>query len=262
MIKTTLLATSAVVFGGSIACAEVGRAPHPRPQLPDGAVVVISKHGVPITIALPSAAGDPVANRSPDFLPAKRAITFSNLNKDRNAQFLSWYGYSLPYSGGSGSSGSNHWVSSSGTRDAISFKGAGGAISTISVPNVGGPFKVAIYTNSPSNTPGHAIVSGYGDGTLSSGYCCTQLVTVRVPKTRLRFDQQYWIVEQGYKGDYRSRPATWLAEDTDYTGDSKALSQTFTYHFFKTSSGRTSTRHYTSPWEGVTSFTEPAAEVR
>lgn len=264
MMKTTLLATTAVLFGGSIGYADADHRPsHPRPPLPAGAVVVISKHGAPITIAFPSAIGKQAVPNKEDAGPPslKPITTFSNLNRDRNAQFLSWYGYVVSGHAYSSSSGSTHDFVSSGTREAIPVTGKGKIVSTIRVPTVGG-FKVSIYTNSRQNTPGHSIVSAEATGTGTVGDCCTQLVTVTIPATRLRLGTQYWIVEEGYNDDFYGEKGTWLAEDTDYTGDTKAVTQTFYYSRYWTSSGYHSTRHNTSPWEGVTSFTEPAAELQ
>lgn len=261
MLKKTLLATSALVFSSSVSFAASDRTPPSRPDLPDGTVVVRSIDGIPITVVLPSGNDKRPTQSFPDVLPVRhKGATFSNLSKDRNAQFLSWYGFQVSSYFYSSCSSQNCDFSSSYTREAIPIVGAGKAVTTIRVPNAGGKFTVSLYTNSVSNTPGTPIASATATG-LSSGYCCTQLVTVSIASPKLKSGTPYWIVEQGAVDKENGKnEVTWLSEDTDYTGDAKSLSQYHTLKGWRTSRNHGST-HYTSPWEGASSLTEPAAEL-
>jgi len=218
----------------------------------------------PVAIILPSHAADiSRQDRRGAGAPHGKPITFNNLSKDRNAQFLSWYGYNVSsYSSSNPSAGrhqdSGTFYSSGYTRVAIPIVGRGNAVSTIRVPDVSGEFTVALYTDA-AGVPGEPISSASGSGTgTESGYCCTQLVTVTISPTTLSSGTQYWLVETGAQQSDSKTHSTWLAEDTDYTGDGKMLTQ---YHIFY-QRGHHVVTNYTSGWEGTAgNWTEPAAVV-
>jgi hypothetical protein len=229
-------------------------------MLPKGAVIVRSIDGVPVSIVLLFDGNGRSAPIYPDARPVRdKGATFSNLSKDTNAEFLSWYGFSISsYRYSSCSSLNCNWASTY-MDEAIPIKGAGKTVSTIRVPNVGGSFTVGLYTDA-SDAPGQLIpgASGTAYGTYS-GFCCTQLVTVTISPTMPKAKTTYWIVENAPFEDDKDE-VTWLGEDTDFAGDGKSLVKYYQAKGWYTSRHQHSS-HYTSPWEGATSLTEPAAEV-
>lgn len=260
MLKLNLLTSCALALVSSASLAAADKVELRKSLIPQGAVPVKSIHGFPVAVILLSARGGhgfgsaPLANGS--------GATFTNLSKDKNAEFLSWYGYeSVNYSYYSCSS--SHCLHESGyAAVAIPITGSGTAVTTIRVPNVAGKFTVALYTNGQNNKPDNPIpgASGTASGAASEGDCCTQLVTVRIAPTTLSAATTYWLVEKATPpAPNSSNKTTWLGETTNFSGSAKYLVDV---HRFYKNSGVTRT-NYTSGWEGSNlNLSEPAAEVK
>jgi len=255
-----LFSTTALAFASSVALGAPHVSAAPGTDLPQGAVVASSIDDHPVAIILPSKGAN--ASRqdwSGADAPHGKRIAFNNLSKDRNAQFLSWYGYTVSGYSYYSSSDSGVTLWSGYTRIAIPIVGSGKAVSTIRVPEVSGEFTVVLYTDA-GGVPGTPISGATDSGTgTGSGYCCTQLLTVPIHPTTLNSATQYWLVETGVRKRDSKTQSTWLAEDTDYTGDGKMLTQ---YHRYLYRSHNNTGTNYTSGWEGTTgNWTEPAALV-
>jgi len=259
VFKRNLLATTAIVLGSSFTVALAQSATRLEPATENAVVPVKYVDGVPVAVILLSARGGRSFEQNAPILD--RAATYSNLSVNRNAIFLSWYGYEVT-NYNSSSCSSSHCMHQSGYEElAIQITGSGAPITKLQVPNAGGKFTVAIYTNGQNNKPNSPIsgASATASG-VNSSYCCNQLVTVTIPKTKLDAGTKYWIVENGAPpGKNEANTATWLAEDTDFTGDGRYL---VNIHRFYKNSGVTRT-NYTSGWEGSShNLTQPAAEAR
>ncbi|HEY1614002.1 MAG TPA: hypothetical protein VGF97_09965 [Rhizomicrobium sp.] len=262
----TLFLTSALMVAGPTALTAAPLQPQRAPDLPEGAVAVTKVDGIPVGIALPRNRAEDVRSAG-HFVPVDSAgATFNNLSKDRNARFLSWYGFQSYDFAQSTCSGSNCTYSSGYERLAIPITGRGNEVTSIRVPAVqvtgkGPRFSVAIYTNTESNTPGDLLPGASGTASAAnSGYCCTELVTVSIPATKLRAGTTYWIVENGANQTNVYNANLWLGETTDFTQAGKMLVQT---HTFLSYDGFVE-NNYTSSWSASTAdrWTEPAAEIK
>ncbi|MGD0191869.1 MAG: hypothetical protein ABSD74_14105 [Rhizomicrobium sp.] len=267
MFRYVLFSTTALVVAGAVSLAAADdKAANKRHALPPGVIAASSINGVPTTLIFESKRQNgPLNSRkiAPVEDPGK-ATAFSNLSKDRNAEFLSWYGFSVSAYSYSSESGSFYIYSSGYMQMAIPIVGRGQPVTTIKVPIAGASdFTIGLYTNGSvsgvNNVPLTQIVSGKGQGAEFSGYCCGQIVTVTIPPTTLNKGTTYWIVESAIKHEREKTGVGWLGEDTDYTGDVRPLMR---YHKFENYDGDIKI-NYTSPWEapGNGNWTEPAAEV-
>jgi hypothetical protein len=260
MFRYLLVSSTALIVAGSVGVAAAGTRLALRRALPNDVVAASWINGKPTTVIFKSKFGQNRAGISGSLTPlADSGATFDNFNKNRNAEFLSWYGFSVSAYASSWSSYGNYYVSSGYERVAIPIVGKGRSVSTINVPvspvRDGGNFSVALYSGK-AGAPATKIVSAVADATNHSGYCCDQVVTVAIPATPLQKGTSYWIVESGILKTGSSNYVGWLGEDTDYTGDAKVLVQYHQYSSYKHID-------YTSPWEspGSGNVTEPAAEV-
>jgi len=240
--------------------------PHGAPPLPQGAVAVSTIDGIPVGVVLPARALTNAGQRPEGILPVDTAqATFNNLSRDRNARFLSWYGFQLYGFAQSTCSGVNCTYSSGYERLAIPITGEGRNVKEILVPasqvsGKGSKFTVALYTNTANNTPGDPLPGASGTASaVNSSYCCSELVTVSIPRTTLNAGTTYWLVENGARQTGAYNSIYWLGETTDFTQSGKVLMQ---YHQYVTYDGFVEV-DYTSPWQASTEdeWTGPAAEV-
>jgi hypothetical protein len=258
--------TSALVIAVSSGFAAAAVRPHGSPQLPNGAVAVTEIDGIPVGVALPLLPPRRVGNPAGASAPFETArATYNSLSNDRNAEFLSWYGFQLYDDAQSTCSDGNCTYSSGYERLAIPIAGEGLDVSKIQVPNSqvtgkGARFTVALYANSPSNTPGNPLPNASGTASaVNSSYCCSELLTVKIPRTTLSAGTTYWIVENGAKQTGVSNSIFWLGETTNFTKAGGVLMQ---YHQYVAYDGFVEV-DYTSPWQASTGdqWTEPAAKV-
>ncbi|HEY1614001.1 MAG TPA: hypothetical protein VGF97_09960 [Rhizomicrobium sp.] len=272
MIRFFLLSTTALIIAGSISAAAGHRTAKGRPELPKGVIAVTSREGIPTTVILTSLGQNDRQSAAKGLVPLLDAgTTFSNLSKDRNAEFLSWYGFLVSAYSNSSCSSENCSYSSGYERMAIPIKGKGKAVTTIKIPvaraGSSSGFTVGLYSNATSSpgadgAPGKQLAGTSASATRASGYCCAQLATVTIPATMLDSGKTYWVVEDGIRQNGRLNRVAWLAEDTDYTGQAKALMQYHTYSGSTISGNHRVNIDYTSPWQSVGDWTQPAAEVQ
>jgi len=268
MFRLLLISSTALVFAGSTSfAAGCHHAAQKRTALPKGIIAASSIDGIPAMLIFQSQKkkGSLDSEKSPPV--ANTGATFDNFSTDRNAEFLSWYGFSVSAYEYSSSSAcarqSSYYSYTSGyTRIAIPIEGKGASVTSITIPVAvvrGGKFNVALYTSDEKNTPRKQIAAASGVANESSGYCCGQIVTVSIPPTKLKKGKPYWLVESGAAARQTNNQLGWLAEDTDYTGDAKVLWQS---HEYKSVDGHV-TINYTSKWTplGPENVTGPAAEV-
>ncbi|MGD0191868.1 MAG: hypothetical protein ABSD74_14100 [Rhizomicrobium sp.] len=269
MHSKLFLSTSALAIAGSMGIAIAASQPHGAPELPKSAVVVSSIDGIAVGVVLPPRVPKASGAAPNGLVPLEASqVPFNNLSKDRNAQFLSWYGFQLYGYAQSACSGSNCTYSSGYERLAIPIAGSGKSVTSILVPDTqvsgkGAKFTVALYSNTASGTPGKAVPGASGTASAvdsSSGYCCSELVSVKIPRTTLNAGTTYWIVENGAKQTGAYNSAFWLGETTDFTQAGKLLVQT---HQYVTYDGFVLVNN-TSAWQSTSEdkWTEPAAEVK
>jgi len=260
-----LFSTSALVVAGAMGFAAAA-APHGAPDLPPGAVAVSKIDGIPVGVVLPPGALKAATNAPTSVAPIQALqATFNNLSPDRNARFLSWYGFQLYGFAQSTCSGVNCTYSSGYERLAIPITGEGRDVKEILVPasqvsGKGPKFTVALYANSPSNTPGDPLPGASGTASaVNSTYCCSELLTVSIPRTTLNAGTTYWIVESGAKQNDTYNSTYWLGETTNFTQAGNLVMQ---YHQFVSYDGFVEV-DYTSPWGAASGdqWTGPAAEV-
>ena len=144
----------------------------------------------------------------------KSKVTFSNLSNDKNAEFISWYGYGMKYSTVSYYFSSHSWIrENTSAYNAAPFTGAGRKVTRIGAP-VGESINLGIYSETQSGLPGRELAGG---STTSSGTdpCCQGINWVKVDIT-LNAGQEYFFAAR-----CASSPClgSWAMEDTDFSGE-------------------------------------------
>jgi hypothetical protein len=272
-LRTSLLATSALLVNASVGFAAGDRVP-PPPQAHMRGIAVTSRHGVPVLMVAPP--GRAMAAARGSVLPAfDAAATFDNINrKYANAEFLSWYGFSASagyssYSCGAGPGCGYTFSATWYEANAIPITGAGRTVTTIKVP---------IYSYEPSNTfnvglyssvgglPGEEIAGASTMG-ASTIYCCSALRTVTIPPTTLAKGTQYFVVVAPGTNNGESSfqdNGLWLLEDTDYAvNQNDYVYIDDTSRLCTTSFNQCQTNHTGSGWQPSTEYpAEPAAIVK
>ncbi|HEX4079863.1 MAG TPA: hypothetical protein VHX61_13430 [Rhizomicrobium sp.] len=224
---------------------------HGKPGLP-----VRFDHRVPATVMIGHTDARPVRNTISHRLPN---ATFNNFSKDRNGEFLSWYGFATAgdYGNHQNCSSSNPCLSYTASK-AIPITGTGAKVATIKVPlfsQTGSQteFNVGIYSATPSGLPGSLELAGASTTASNTEYCCTAVRSVHVHVT-LKAGQKYFL-EVTCKSD--DCEGGWDMEDTDFSGDVQDYVR-YTAHF-------TTAVHETvsSPWHLSTEYPEqPAALIK
>jgi len=179
MFRKTLLATTALVLGASVAFASTHGTPstkiHPKHQFGVSGHVV---NGVAVNFAIENK-GHSVVNNAARVVPG--GGLYSNFSKDKNAEFVSWYGFTAVNSGFSSYYSSHDFIKfDEQGANAVGFSG-GGKLSTATVAGFAygstDEFDLAILSN-VGGLPGNAV---YTTGTTTfsdNALCCSSARTV------------------------------------------------------------------------------------
>lgn len=258
MFKATLLATTVLAVGASVAFAHPTA---PKPHLPKDLVAVATFKGQPVTaVVVGHNSAQHVNNNQTPVNDAGK--TFSNLSKDKNAEFISFYGWTIDYAQYSYVSTDYNYKDSYWYHDAIPIVGTGKAVSTIQVPMYGtGKFVTGIYSNNASNVPGNVIVSATFSTAVTTSECCSALQTISIPSTTLNSGTTYWVeVSAAAPSTENSETyGLWLMNDTNES--SGANHDMYQYHDYYEEDGTTYS-NVTSSWTAETTYSEPAAKVK
>lgn len=246
MFRTALLATTALVVGTTVGMAA---GLHHQRSLPSGSIAVMSHNGHPVTVMLTGMGRQGVAHNNGKVEPVKEpGKMFSNLSKDANAQFISfygWYTYNYYFS-------ASTYSESAYQHAALPVTGDGGTHKKISVPIyqysfASNQYTAGIYSDS-GGQPGALIGNA---ATLSANpsagsLCCTQLVTGSIGKTVVPAGPA-WLVVSGnaQPGCQCEDYGLWLMENTNFTVHGGGMEYAYGDHFH-TSGGYNTT--YNSGW--------------
>jgi hypothetical protein len=277
-LRTSLLATSALLMNASVGFAAGDRVP-PPPQMLMNGIAVTSRHGVPVLMVAPPGRANAAARGSVpaayDATTYDGTTTFDNINrKFANAEFLSWYGFSASagysYSSCDDRPGSGYCYSATWfVANAIPIIGKGRTVTTIEVPiysyERSATFNVGLYS-SVGGLPGEEVAGASTTG-ASTTYCCSALRTVKIPRTTLAKGTQYFVVVApvtNNSGSNYANEGLWLLEDTDYAvNQSDYVFIDKTTRSCTTSLDKCRTTHIGSGWQPSTEYpAEPAAIVK
>jgi len=246
-MKSGLLITTALVLCVSTAFA-VPNAEKARERvlqrLTKGGIPVVVRHGFPVTVIMTRKPGEAPRTHAPWHFA--RGVTYNTLDKDdKNAQFVSWYGYRAEKSSGCWSYSVYHSCFSISAANAIPITGLGYKATKISVPLFtfypSAEYNVGIYSATASGLPGSEL-TGASTTASSTMYCCTGLRTVRVPPVKLKAGTNYFVEVTGGKNSTNAN-GTWDMESVDWSGDMPD------YFHFK--------EHYTLTYGTTGSFSSP-----
>ena len=247
MFRTTVLATTALVL-----CVSFARAGHQTGRPSDRLAQYFERDRSPVMILN----AFPVPSSSYEngkLAPKYPNAIFDNIDwKDKNQEWLSWYGFRTEASEFCSYLSSQYHVCLSVTvNDALAFDGTGKKARKIGVPlyeltGSGTEFNVGIYSATPSGLPGNELAGGSTTAS-STTICCTQLRWVDV-NVKLKAGREYFLeVECGENGSNFCN-GVWMpeSEGTDY------------FHYVERETYNTyysnGTQHYTysSPWHAST----------
>jgi hypothetical protein len=225
MLGKTLLATTALVL-----CAVTAHAGEKAKQLRDRITARLMKlgepvhvvHGIPVTVMIPGTHGRPNYNYVP---LSERGDVFDNFSRDKNAEFVSWYGFVAVRETSCYSYSQNRHIciTEIGT-NAIPITGTGKPVKRIGVPltSLTGPsteFNVGIYSATASGSPGYTELAGASTTAGDTDDCCT---AVRWVDINLKLDAgKEYFVEVTCATSQTDCLGSWNMEDTDFSGDAR-----------------------------------------
>lgn len=221
MLERALLVTTALVLGNWFTVAHAN-------QMIGDTVRTSPKGWAAIVSAKSRTAGrmeSPLAQLNPMFD-----------GRDANAEFLCNYGFRVS-SYSALSENSSHW-----TREATPIVGTDKKVHEIRVADYAskyerGGFRVGIYSNTASGTPGDEIAARWVKGPRT---CGTQ--TVRIPEVLLKKGTTYWIEESTpVSRRFGKRSVSWVMSGKGKNND------LYQYHYSCHSSAVCSSG-YTTPW--------------
>ena len=265
MPRTTFLAATALVLCASLSFAgqRIGQTgvgsslPYRRPGLP-----ARFDHPLSAVVAIGRAGALPVRNNVSHWVPG---AVFNNFSKDKNAEFMSWYGFFAfgehsCYTGDASST-----CVSAVAINAIAITGTGKKVKSISVPlttptSSKTEFNVGIFSATSSGLPGSHELAGGSTTASNTGICCTAVRAVKVDVT-LKAGQKYFV-EVTCPTSEKYCAGVWDMADTNFSGDTQDYYRFRTHvsHFFQ---GKTTTFSVSSPWHLSTQYPDqPAAIVK
>ena len=189
MLRKMWCATTALVL-----CVSAGMAAQETSHPGDGNLIVHRKPGPPArpgclvsaVVAVGHADAAPIRNNVAHRTPL---ATFNNFSKDKNAEFLSWYGFAVISSAYCYYyESASHYCFSEVAANAIPITGTGAKVKRITVPlfsSTGAKtnYNVGIYSATPSGLPGNLELAGGSTTASDTELCCTAARTVNVDIT-------------------------------------------------------------------------------
>jgi hypothetical protein len=231
MLRNTLAATTALVL--CVATAHAGRATDPPsdrilPRFTKTGAPGVAAHDLPATVLTGRRIGDAARGSTPLYGPE---VTFSNLSKDKNAEYISWYAYTMFNSEYSYYQSSHfHYKEVRFAFNAAPFTGAGKKVDKIGAPiyatDPGSVFDLEIYSATASGFPRGEIAGG------SAGANDGGLTWVNV-NIFLNAGQEYFFAVRCWVNRIPCAGG-WDLEDANFTGsahDYEYAHQYETYNF-------------------------------
>ncbi|HEX4078270.1 MAG TPA: hypothetical protein VHX61_05275 [Rhizomicrobium sp.] len=223
MFRKTLLATTALVLGASVAYAGTvhhgmmpGSKNHPK-FLNLGVPGHMVGHGlVPLALGTGHTSTKPVHN---NILKPHKG---SNFSKEANAQWISWYGYIADSESECSYISSNyHYCDTEQANNAVAVTGVKSATS-LSIPlfSLTGStttYEAGIYS-SVSGLPGNALATGTITGASDNEYCCTNSRTATLSGQSSFSGKKTYFVELSCATGQSDCDGGWDMEDVDFTG--------------------------------------------
>lgn len=262
MVRKTLLATTALVLGASVAFAMHVNAPiNQRPNLPGehfgtaGHVV----HGVAVEFSIGNTKNLP-AIRNNKLVPGGKI--FSNFSKDKNAEFVSWYGFRVENSAFSYYYSSHDFVKGDDVaNNAIPFTTKGGTLKSMSFGGFAyestAEWQGQILSATASGLPGNALATTSSTTESDQSLCCTSVRTVKFTTGGTLPAGNYFATVVCANSPCNGG---WAMEDTDFSGatvDYYHFNDKSTYNF----GTGTHTNHFSSPWHKSTYYPTAGAVV-
>jgi hypothetical protein len=273
MLRKTLITTSALVLGVSLTFAgpKTGQTAN-RISLREGKPGIPSPldHSIPAAVMITKAGAGPVHNNVSHWVPG---ATFNNFGKDKNAEFVSWYGFaavSAEYS--SYVSSHYHYKFSEVGFNATPFTGNGKAPKTMTFAGFAysnastAEFEGAILSATTSGLPGKAIATTSATTLSETSLCCHSVRTVKFHRAPvLTSGKEYFAAVECVN---RPCEGGWAMEDTDFSGavvDYWHVHEKETYGDCTGSCsqcvGSSCVASYSSPWHESTKYPTAGAAI-
>jgi len=260
MFKKTLLATSALVLGASVAFAaahtqKLGAGQTHRQFGTPGHVV----HGIAVNFSIGNKNHAVVHGNKSHWTPG---ATYSNFSKDANAEFVSWYGFRAEDSGFSSYYSSHDFIRDFEiANNAVGFTGGGKKVKTMTIAGFGyastDKFE-GVILSSVGGLPGASVAHTSSTSLADTALCCTTATTLKLTHaTTLASGTGYFASVQ-----CANEPCNggWAMEDTDFTG---ATVDYFHYNYTETYNFGSGTHTYagSSPWHASTYYPTAGAVI-
>lgn len=242
MFRKSLMATTALILAASVAFAAHERGVsspgiHPR-YLPEHVIA---------TLLLGRAKNRGVVhNNTSHWVPG---AIFNNFSKDKNAEFISWYGFTAFKSTYSYYQSSHYWdIITTAAWNATPFIGNGKAPKSAVIPGFGYAstyrFEVAILSATPSGLPGASVAHTSSTTWSDTSLCCGSARTVKFSNApKLKKGKQYFVAVECANAPCEGG---WNMEDTDFSGAAVDYFRVKIHETFNFGSG-TKTYSYSSP---------------
>jgi len=250
MLRKTLLVTTALVVGASVAYAghqkfNLNNSKAAQKILSIGKVGSMAK-GLPGMVITTKRGAHPVHNTLP---PHMTSAVFTNFDgDDANAQYVSWYGYRAEASSGCWSYSIYHSCFNVQGDNALKFTSA--VTKTTKKASVAmfsfypsAQYQVKVYSDA-GGLPGAVLATSKKFSDSDTSLCCTAIRTVAIAAP-VTAGTTYFL---GVVGASTPSNGGWNMEDTDFSGaavDYYHFKQHITYTYGTASHG---TSNYSSPW--------------
>lgn len=260
MFRKTLLATTALVLGATVAFAahthQLGAGQTKRQFGTPGHVV----HGIAVNFSIGNKNHAVVRNNTSHWTPGG---AYSNFSKDKNAEFVSWYGFRAEDSGFSSNYGSGEFFRDSEVaNNAVGFNSGASKAAGMTIAGFGyastDKFE-GVILSSVGGLPGNAIAHTVSTSLADTGLCCSTATTLKFVggKAKLTSGTQYFASLQCANSPCNGG---WAMEDTDFTG---ATVDYFHYSYSETYNFGSGTHTYagSSPWHASTYYPTAGAVI-
>jgi hypothetical protein len=257
MVRKTLLATTALVLGATVAFA----AHHQSGKMSSKGLSRMGVDHVGAAMLNTKGTNKGVHNNGSHVVPGK--TIFSNFSKDTNAEYISWYGFTAVSStSGEYISHSYHYKFSEIGNNAEAFTGTGKAPKSAEIPGFGyastDMFEAEIYTSS-GGLPGASVATTSATTWSDNSDCCTSVRTVNFSGApKLGKGKTYFV---GVKCASAPCDGGWNMEDTDMSGATVDFWHIKEYETYNFDYGQTYTYSFSSPWHASTIYPEAGAIV-
>lgn len=256
MFRNTLLATTALVLGATVAFANHGTAPRHQAPTAQHFVPGHSVHGVAMAVMTNKHSG--VVHNNHALPPGG---VYNNFSKDANAQFVSWYGFRVENSNVSYYFSAHSWIKEQVTAaNAVPFTGSGKAKGmTFAGFGYSANMEFAGQILSSSGGLPGAVVAQTASTTMSdNALCCTSARQVNFPHKVVLSGNYFASVA------CTNSPCDggWAMEDTDFTGGTvdyyhDKVNETYNTYY----SGGTQHYSFSSPWHASTYYPTAGAVI-